>query len=144
MKKQQVKKVKEEKVDIKNDKLMIELGMRLPDRIIPDFSKTLKEKKMIKKMKKACNEVSRNWSSAEESSYPLESKIIVNLKKNISYPKTTYSRVIWQYQIDNYINSFRSKKGNCLVKSYYWNGKTYNVNELPINPYEYGKKLYKY
>lgn len=130
------KKVDEEWVDIHDDALMVSLGIRPRDYVVPNFSKTIKEKKLLKKLKhNVTNTLPRNWYGYREPSFPLNTKIIVYLKRNHNYPHQIYSRNLWMYQIPQYLTSFHTKKGTCLVDYYIYNGIRYNATELPVNPY---------
>lgn len=122
-------------VNIHDEKLMVSLGIHPRDYKIPNFSKTEKEKAMLRRMKRSAMPITTKMVSNNEASFPLYDKIIVYLLRNNSYKKQIYSSKIWMKDIQSYINSFVSKKGKNLVKYYFFNGKKYRANELPVNPY---------
>lgn len=125
-----------ERIDIRNKNLMIKLGIHYPDYEEPNFSKTLKERKLLNKLKRGSSDIGRMYGIPKETPFPLYDKLVICLKKNNNFPKTTYSYKAWQYQISNIIRSFKNKKGNSVVDHYIWNGKNYSPTELPVNPYK--------
>lgn len=128
-------------VDVYDEKLMVKLGIHQPAWTAPNFSKTPKEKIALKKAKLQANSLSKCHTIGKPASFPLCTKIIVHLKKNDNYPQQIYSRKLWMYQVENYVNSFTTKKGKPLVDHYVYNGHTYYPGEFPINPYQCnGKK----
>lgn len=123
-------------VDIRDEKLMINLGIHPRNYITPDFSKTQKEKNALRKAKHSCNKTSYHGGGVyTEASFPLYDKIIVYLKRNDNFKHQIYSNKIWMNQISSHIQKYVTKKGKNLVKYYIWNCKKYMPNELPVNPY---------
>lgn len=124
-------------VDVHDDELMVSLGIHLPNFVAPDFAKTPKEKKILKKAKASSPKMERMYGSYKETPYPLYDKLIVHLKKNDNFSKSTYSFQIWQRQIQGTVGQFTTRKGKSVVDYYIWNGKKYGPTELPINPYKW-------
>lgn len=125
-----MKKAKVEKpVNVRNEKEVIASGLRLyyaaEGRDESVWSKTKKERKYLNKVKHSYN-ISRNACPPRKTSF-LFDKLIIQLKKNKEYPKTTYSIKCWQHEIPSFVSNFTDKKGNSVVSKYYFNGRTYTV-----------------
>lgn len=128
-------------VDVNDDNLMVELGIRYP-RLEPKdstvWTKTPYEKKMLKSLRKTCKD-SIHFSTAPLKPIPVQAKLIIQLKKNNSFPKTTYSFKCYQHEIGSILLNFyqtNKKFGGkeCLVSKYSFNGKTYAPDERPYWP----------
>ena len=68
---------------------------------------------------------------------PLQGKLIIYLRKNKVYPKTTYSMKCWQSDIQNILSKYTVKNHKLnitesAVDKYTWNGKTYYPGKLPF------------
>lgn len=131
-------------VDIKNDNLMVELGLRQPvleSRDESVWSKTPNEKRLIRKVRYRSKGKDRT-SCPPMKSIPVRDKLIIYLEKNKTYPKTTYSIECWQHEIQSIINNYQiiDKKSSSkdrtvyknIVMKYSWNGKVYKNNEFPF------------
>lgn len=129
-------------VDIKNDNLMVEMGLRQPILIPRDesvWTKTPNEKRNLQKLrtKGKCS-----TAVTPEKSIPVRSKLIIYLEKNNIYPKTTYSIECWQHEIPHIISKYlildkkNSRKDRTVYKNivmkYSWNGYTYDNRTFPI------------
>lgn len=140
-----IKKQREVKpVDIHNDAEMVALGLRLPaypGRDESVWSKTAKEKALLKKMKHSCTtKLDRGWG-APPKSIPIPGRLIVRIKPSDNFimvtkegkilKKTTYSHKCIQSDIPRILSKY-TEKGNSIVISYSWNGKTYNPKEVPF------------
>lgn len=125
------------KENIITDDLMVKLGMRQPHVVPRDkevWTKTQREKKMLKRYK---SKERIHFHTIPIKSIPVWSKLIIYLKKNKEYPKTTYSIKCWQHEISNILSNYcQVKKGKVenLVSKYSYNGKTYAPNERPFWP----------
>lgn len=126
-------------VDVHNDKLMVSLGIRVPSMESRDSSvwtKTKNEKRILKNVKHVISD--GHFHTIPETKIPVRSKLIIYLKKNNKFGKTTYSTECWQHEIPSIINGFKVKdskfeSSNYLVVSkYFWNGKTYKATETPF------------
>jgi len=128
-------------VDVHDDALMVELGIRPPKAVPRDSSvwtKTLKEKKLLASMKSQ-HKGRMHFSIAPTRIIPVRAKLIIQLKKNRIFPHTTYSTICWQHQISDILSRYYivNKKTKCIepiVSKYYYNGRTYKPNELPFWP----------
>lgn len=128
-------------VDVHNDALMIELGIR-PAMLIPRdksvWTKTPNERRLLKTLRRG-SKGRIHFHSVPEKSIPVRAKLIIYLKKNDRFPKTTYSTECWQHEIRGILLNYyqRNKKtglNECLVSRYAYNGKTYGPNEKPFWP----------
>lgn len=130
-------KKKETRVNIYNEKEMKSLGLR-SDNVSPRdpnvWTKSKKEKNAIKKAKRIYknNHPYENWhiGNCPEPYLPYKCKLIVYLRKNKVFDKSTYSYECTPNDIKSYLNKFEDKKGSC-VRKYKYNGKDYNVEEVP-------------
>lgn len=128
-------------VDVHNDALMVELGIRpamLSPRDKTVWTKTPNERRLLKSLRRS-GKGRIHFHSVPEKSIPVRTKLIIQLIKNDKFPKTTYSTECWQHEIKNILLQYykRNKKtgvNECLVSKYTYNGKTYAPNERPFWP----------
>lgn len=126
-------------VDVHNDALMVELGIRpamLSPRDKTVWTKTPNERRLLKSLRRS-GKGRIHFHSVPEKSIPVRTKLIIQLVKNDKFPKTTYSTECWQHEIKNILLQYykRNKKtgvNECLVSKYTYNGKTYAPNERPF------------
>lgn len=128
-------------VDVHDDALMIELGIR-PAALTPRdksvWTKTPYEQRLLKSLRRSSRE-RIHFHTVPEKSIPVRAKLIIQLNKNDKFPKTTYSTECWQHEIRSILLNYyqRNKKtgiNECLVSKYTYNGKTYGPNEKPFWP----------
>lgn len=128
-------------IDVHNDDQLVSLGIR-PANLTPKdpkmWTKTPNERKLLKELRHL-NKSKMHFNSIPVKSIPVRGKLIIYLKKNSSYPNTTYSTTCWQHEIDNILSKYYkdtedSKFGESLVMKYVFNNKTYKVNERPFWP----------
>lgn len=123
-------------IDVHDDKVMREMGFFRPYDVEPRdpsvWTKTNKERRELKRAKGRCSKLG-NWHMGltPNKEVKLSSKLIVSLKKNNSFDKTTYSFKCRQSNVNNLLDRFVSKSGKSLVAKFNWNGKTYNSSQLP-------------
>lgn len=131
-------------VNVKDDKQMVELGLRVPVLSPRDESvwvKTPNEKRTLREYRHSYKGPMR-CSSMPIKSIPVWSKLIIYLERNKEYPKTTISTECWQHEIPYIIGKYividrkNSSKGKTfyknIVKKYSYNGKTYSPGTLPF------------
>lgn len=95
---------------------------------------TEKERKLLKKMKHSIKKGNGHFYSFKTPYSPVKAKIIVQLRKNETFPFTTYSKLCWQDRIDDYLDTFCSDKtGKSLVAKYQYNNKWYEADQRPYN-----------
>lgn len=126
----------ESRVNVRNDYQMVELGIRPPllaERDKSVWTKTAKEKKLLKKLKRGHNNC--HFETTPIKPIPVYDKLIIYLKKNNVFPKTTYSTKCWQHEIPEILMKYfyTSKSGisHNLVMKYEFNGKSYSPKVLP-------------
>lgn len=119
-------------VDVHDDELMIELGIRPPHAIPRDktvWTKTPSEKQALKVER--CKHKGRiHFQNPPRKSIPVKDKLIIYLKKNKKFANTTYSTKCWQHEIGDILLNYCQDE--CLVAKYFYNGKTYAPNERPF------------
>ena len=128
-------------VDVYNDKLMVELGIRPPHVIPKDksvWTKTPYEKKMLR-LERCKHKEKIHFHSTPRKSIPVEAKLIIYLKKNNKFPYTTYSIKCKQHEIEDILFNYCAKNrktghNECLITKYVYNGKTYAPSEKPFWP----------
>ena len=125
-------------IDIKNDELMISLGIRPPHVKPKDkdvWTKTPYEKNAVK-MKKRGNKNTDHFYNVPVKHIPVRTKLIIQLKKNKVFDKSTYVTECWQHEIGDILYKYyvENKTGgkDCLIKKYIYNGKEYKPDEKPF------------
>lgn len=128
-------------VNVHDDALMVKLGLRSPmleprDKSV--WSKTPNERRLLKTLRRSSKEII-HFHTIPRKSIPVRARLIIQLKKNNKFSKTTYSTECWQHEIDNILLNYyqRNKKNGmneCLIDHYKYNGKTYDPNERPFWP----------
>ena len=128
-------------VDVHDDELMIELGIR-PSHVAPRdksvWTKTPYEKRVLR-LERGKHKERIHFHSVPRKSIPVKAKLIIYLKKNNKFPYTTYSTECMQHEIENILLNYYSKNrktgyNECLVTKYVYNGKTYAPDERPFWP----------
>ena len=125
-------------INVHDDDLMVSLGIRAPHLKPRDpsvWQKTTAERKLLKKLRRKNIRLS-GWA-APSRSIPVQARLILYLKKNKVFSKSTYSSLCWQHNIPQVISRYalRSKKTGAitnLVSKYCYNGKMYNPGEFPF------------
>lgn len=126
-------------IDVHDDDVMREMGFFRPfDQKPRDpsvWTKTPYERRMLKKMKHTTPKGDSHLNNVPIKHIPVRAKLIIQLKKNKKFDKTTYSTECWQHEIpfilENYQVDGKDRAIN-LVRWYNWNGKKYLPNELPF------------
>ena len=130
-------------VNVHNDIEMIDLGIQPPYLTPRDesvWTKTPNERKLLKSLRHS-HKGDSHFHSIPVKPIPVKDKIIIQLKKNKKFPKTTYSRECYQHEIDDilsnyYITNKKTGMDESIVLKYSFNGKTYSPDE---RPYWFGK-----
>jgi hypothetical protein len=138
VKNQNAQKVEDRWIDVHNDEVVIKMGlMRCPEATPRDqscWTKTPNERRLLKTLRHSCKTNMRFYSIPERH-IPVQDKLIIQLKKNKKYPKTTYSIECQQNDISRILSNYTiNAKGvtQSVVKNYIFNGKTYAPNEIPF------------
>lgn len=147
MKKENSKKVSKKSVqsesdfvDVHNDALMVALGIRhdiLDPRDENVWVKTPNEKRILKNAKHSSREDDDHFSVIPNQFIPVWGKLVIYLKKNNKYPKTTYSTECWQNDIASILSKYqaynkKTESSSSVILKYSWNGKTYKLGTLPF------------
>lgn len=122
---------KTEWIDVHDDELMVNLGIRLPKYENVVWDKTAKEKKEIKHRRSKFEDP--HFRSYKRVSTPVVADLIIYLKKNDKFPNTTYSDKCELSKVRNILNFYKSNKAEIL--KYCYNGKTYMPEEDPFYYY---------
>ena len=126
-------------VDVHNDALMIELGIRPRPATPRDpnvWTKSKQEKKILRTLR-CTHKGKMHFGTSPRKAIPVRAKLIVQLKKNKRFPHTTYSTICGMHQIGDVLNFFhqwdrQNKMVVSVVAKYTFNGKTYTPNERPF------------
>ena len=124
-------------VNVYDDELMVKLGIR-PPMVAPRdksvWTKTQFEQKTLKSLRRNRRHI--HFHTVPEKSIPVRAKLIIYLKKNDKFPKTTYSTMCWQNEINSILLNYYQKNkktgfNECLILKYSYNGKTYSPEQRP-------------
>lgn len=128
-------------IDVHNDEQLVSLGIR-PANLIPKdlkmWTKTSSERAILKSLRHS-NKRRMHFNSIPPKFIPVRGKLVIYLKKNNTYPNTTYSTTCWQHEISSILSKYyqmdnTNKFEIPLVSKYSYNGKTYLANERPFWP----------
>lgn len=121
-------------VDVHNDALMVELGIRQPNvepKDISCWTKSDREKKILKKLRKRFKHSLKTGSYHTSRIIPVYGKLIIQIKPKSGY-KTVYSTQCGQSDIPRILSNYVDSKGESVVIKYRWNNKWYNYGTLPF------------
>lgn len=113
-----------EAIDVHNDNLLIDLGIRLPNYIRPVFNKTRKEKELLKKLRTKHDKF-YSVKNKNSKQIPCYGKLIVYTKRKVH---STCSYKCYQYEISDVLKTMHPE--NDVIK-YWWNGYTYFPSYTP-------------
>lgn len=115
-------------VDVHNDDAVRAAGIIRPfDQVPRDksvWTKTPHERRILRNVKHSYS-TDMHFHSIPFKFIRVSGKLIVQLKKNKTFPNTTYSFKCWQSDIPNIISKFIDNKQRNVVAKYTWNGKTF-------------------
>ena len=125
-------------INVHDDDLMVSLGIRPPHLQPRDpslWQKSSAEKKLLKKLRRKNVRLSTGCSPSKV--IPVKAKLIIYLKKNKTFPKSTYSSLCWQHNIPRVLSRYalvnrKTGVATNLVSKYYYNGKTYKYGTFPF------------
>lgn len=136
-KKQGTQREEDRWVDVHDDAVMIKLGLRSPNVAPRDpsvWTKTPNERRILKTLRYSSKE-DMHFHSSPTKLIPVRAKLIIQLKRNNKYPKTTYSTECWQHEIPSILAKYRITVNNMdesAVAKYSYNGRTYAPTEVPF------------
>ena len=128
-------------IDVHDDNVMREMGFNRPFNQAPRdesvWTKTPNERRLLKMVRHSCKGEDMHFHSAPSKFIRVRGKLIIHLKKNKTFPKTTYSTECWQSDIQEILSKYIITNNNLkisesAVAKYTWNGKTYYPGELPF------------
>lgn len=121
-------------IDVHNDNVMREMGFMRPFNQAPRdksvWQKTSTERRLLKNVKHSVRKEDMHFHSVPPKRATVRAKLIVQLKPNKVFPKSTYSQECLDTQVNNILERFQiidSKTGysRSVVAKYSYNGKTY-------------------
>ena len=127
-------------IDVHDDDVMREHGLWRPYNQSPrDPSvcrKTQNERRIFKQVMYSMGKIEGHCPSAHKKAPLVRAKLIVQLKKNKVFPKTTYSFTCFNTAINDILSRFTTtnpKTGynETLVAKYSYNGTPYEPHERP-------------
>lgn len=129
-------------IDVHNDDVMREMGFFRPFNQTPRdesvWTKTPYERRILQSVKHTYGKKEdMHFHSIPAKFIKVRGKLIIQLKKNKVFPKTTYSIECWQSDIPNILSKYtitnnKLKITESIVAKYTWHGKTYYPGELPF------------
>lgn len=129
-------------IDVHNDDVMREMGFFRPFNQAPRdesvWTKTPYERRILQSVKHSRDKnEDMHFHSTPEKFIKVPGKLIIQLRKNRVFPKTTYSTECWQSDIQDILSKYvvtnhKLKITKSVIAKYTWNGKTYYPGELPF------------
>lgn len=130
-----MKEEKISKVNVRNDKEMVELGIRPAPRTPRDpsvWTKTSYEKRILKEAKYSSRGGNGHFYNMPSKWNTFYDKLIIQLKRNKVFPKSTYSVICGDNNVQRVLSRFvvenhKTKQIESAVCKYSYNGITYVV-----------------
>lgn len=129
------KKVQKEEnrwINVHDDKVMNEMGLiRYLAQVSRDpsvWSKTSYEKRILKTVKQSTRKEDMHFYNVPAKRSIVRAKLIVQLKRNKVFPKTTYSFICGNEEVSNILNNFKilnrkTQQPESIVLKYSYNGR---------------------
>lgn len=124
-----VKKEPDGRVNVHDDALMVKLGMQPPTLEPKDpsvWTKTPEERKALRVLRRK-HKGKMHFHTIPIKPIPVRAKLIIQLKNNKVFDKSTYSTECYMHQVGEIL----SKYSNFIIK-YSYNGTTYKPYERPF------------
>lgn len=127
-------------INVHDDNVMREMGFSRPFNQVPRdksvWTKTPNERRLLRELRHSVK-LDMHIHSLPNKHIPVRAKLTIQLRKNKRFPKTTYSTVCWQHEIEDVLFKYywrNNKTGysECLISKYTFNGRTYGPNEKPF------------
>lgn len=127
-------------IDVHNDNVMREMGFMRPFNQTPRdksvWQKTPNERRLLRNVKHSVRNRDMHFHTAPAKRATVRTKLIIHLKSNKVFPKSTYSQECLNTHISDALGRFQvtnPKTGNSksIVAKYSYNGRTYALNEIP-------------
>lgn len=128
-------------INVHDDNVMREMGFFRPFEQSPRdegvWTKTPNERRLLKVVKRTGKGEDMHFHSVPSKFIGVQGKLIVQLRRNKVFSKTTYSIKCLQSDIQNVLSKYvvtnhRLNIPESVVVKYTWNGKTYYPGELPF------------
>lgn len=128
-------------IDVHDDNVMREMGFARPflqtSRDKNVWSKTPYERRILRNVKYSYDRSDSHFHSCPAKRGTVRTKLIVQLKSNKVFPKSTYSFICMDTDIEHILSKFRivvdqqTEQTESVVKKYSFNGRTYQPDERP-------------
>lgn len=127
-------------IDVHDDNVMREMGFNRPFNQAPRdksvWSKTPNERRLLSQVKHSMRKDDMHFHATPAKRGTVRAKLIVQLKANKVFPKSTYSQECLNTHISDILGKFkvtdpRSGYSESVVAKYSFNGRTYAPNEVP-------------
>lgn len=126
-------------IDVHDDEVMREHGLWRPyDQSPRDpnvWSKTPNDRRILKQVMASQGKITGWHCSSCGKKHPIvKAKLIVQLKKNKIFPKTTYSFMCYNTSVDEILGQFmiynpKTDTMETIIAKYSYNGRPYKANE---------------
>lgn len=127
-------------IDVHDDDVMRAMGFMRPFNQTPRdprvWQKTPNDRRLLRNIKHTVKKEDLHFHSVPPKRATVYAKLIIQLKPNKIFPKSTYSQKCLNTHIGDILRKFQvtnSKTGysESIVAKYSYNGKTYAPNEIP-------------
>ena len=126
-------------IDVHDDAVMREMGFNRFEKTPRDesvWTKTPRERQLLKKIRHTWKGLDLHFHSVPPKRGTVRAKLIVQLKSNDVFPKSTYSFECLNTHISDILGKFKvidpvTGWSESVVAKYSYNGRTYAPNELP-------------
>ena len=126
-------------INVHDDAVMREMGFTRFERIPRDesvWTKTPRERQLLKKLRHTLKGLDLHFHSVPSKRGTVRAKLIVQLKSNDVFSKSTYSQECLNTHISDVLEKFKvidpvTGWSESVVTKYSYNGRTYAPNELP-------------
>lgn len=134
-----MKKEEDRKINVHDDAVVIAMGLNRCPVLTPRnenlWIKTNAERKALRKAKSYSKGGEGHFHTPPFKCIPVKGKLVINLKKNNYYEKSTFSIECWQHEIPIILSHYTIKRNQDyinVVSKYSFNGISYKVNTYPV------------
>ena len=127
-------------IDVHNDDVVREMGIIRPSIQTPRdervWSKTPNERRLLKEVRHSVKR-DMHLPSFPTKYTPSRGKLVVSLKRNKNFSKSTYSTECWPFEIDDILIKYHRRNNKTgltesIISTWSFNGRTYGINERPV------------
>lgn len=135
-----IQKEKDRWINVHDDNVMREMGFMRPFNQAPRdksvWQKTPNERRLLRNVKHSEKNRNMHFHTVPTKRATVCAKLIIQLKPNKVFPKSTYSQECLNTRIRDVLGRFqitnpKTEYSQSVVAKYSYNGKTYAPNELP-------------